>query len=92
MKARVVPKMWGEGMPSPSPPTHRLDVVGLHEAVWTRPDRERDGRVSGEVPFHETGTRNPPNAASPNSASALDSMKPQPLESGKMKRRPANRR
>ena len=36
-------------MPSPSLPTQRIDVVGLHEAVRTGPDRERHGLTSGEV-------------------------------------------
>ena len=44
-------------MPSPTP-THRLDVAGLHEAVRTRPDRERHGRVSGEEPLPRDGDSN----------------------------------
>ena len=47
---------------------------------------------SAKCTCHETGTRIQPNAARPNSASALDSTKPQPPGPGGTKRRPRNRR
>ena len=50
---------WGEGMPSPSPPTHRLDVEGLHEAIQTLPDRERHRSAFGEVPLPRDGDTEP---------------------------------
>ena len=42
-------------MPSPSLPTHRLDVESNHEPVRTDPDRERHGRACGEVPMPRDG-------------------------------------
>ena len=45
---------WGEGMPSPSLPTHRLDGIRL-QAIRTSPHRQRDEGVHAEKPFPRGG-------------------------------------
>ena len=80
------------GCQAPHPqPAASMSQASMKSSGPVRTENVTDAS-SAKCPCHETGTRNPPNAASPNSASALDSMKLHPLEPGRMKSRPTNRR